>query len=78
MTATRRPMQGREERSIDVSDLVARLKAQAVMTGVSTATLTGVLLLMYSLNQPFTGPVTVTQRPFLHAVQQFHAIDLGS
>ncbi len=53
------------------------LRAQATMTGVSTALLMGVLLLIYSLNQPFTGPVTVSQQPFQHALQQFHAMDLG-
>jgi uncharacterized membrane protein YraQ (UPF0718 family) len=52
------------------------LRAQAVMTGVSTALLVGVLMLIYSLNEPFTGVVTVSQTPLLHAVQQFHAIDL--
>jgi hypothetical protein len=54
----------------------ASLSSQGVMTGVSTAMLVGVLLLIYSLNQPFTGPVTVSQVPLLHALQQFHALDL--
>jgi hypothetical protein len=53
------------------------LRAQAVMTGVSAAMLVTVLVLIYSLNEPFTGPVTVSQTPILHAVQQFHALDLG-
>jgi Protein of unknown function (DUF4239) len=52
------------------------LRSHAVMIGVSTAMLIGVLILIYSLNEPFTGPVTVSQQPLLHALQQFHAIDL--
>ena len=52
------------------------LRGQALMTGVSAAMLAGVLVLIYSLNQPFTGPVPVSQRPFQHALLQFDAIDL--
>jgi hypothetical protein len=53
------------------------LRSHALMTGVSAAMLIGVLILIYSLNEPFTGPVTVSQQPLLHALQQFHAMDLG-
>jgi Protein of unknown function (DUF4239) len=53
------------------------LRSHAIMTGVSTAMLIGVLILIFSLNEPFTGPVTVSQQPLLHALQQFHAMDLG-
>jgi Protein of unknown function (DUF4239) len=53
------------------------LRGQALMTGVTTASLMGVLLLIFALNQPFTGPVPVSTQPFEHALQQFHAIDLG-
>jgi hypothetical protein len=53
------------------------LRGQALMTGVSAAALVSVLLLIYALNSPFTGPVPLSKQPFLHAVEQFHAIDLG-
>ncbi|MFN8621805.1 MAG: DUF4239 domain-containing protein [Chloroflexota bacterium] len=52
------------------------LKSHAVMTFVSTAMLVGVLLLIYSLNQPFTGPVTVSQQPLQHAKLQLDALDM--
>ncbi|MEA2621395.1 MAG: hypothetical protein QOH61_305 [Chloroflexota bacterium] len=52
------------------------LRAQAIMTGLVTAMLTLVLLLIYSLNQPFVGPMPVSQQPILHALAQFDAIDL--
>lgn len=35
-----------------------------------------VLLLIFSLNQPFTGPIPVSQQPLQHALAQFDAIDL--
>jgi len=52
------------------------IKSHAVMTFVSTAMLVGVLLLIYSLNQPFTGPVTVSQQPLQHARLQLDALDM--
>lgn len=52
------------------------LRVQAVMTGLLAALLALVLLLIYSLNQPFIGPVPVSQQPLLHALAQFDAIDL--
>lgn len=39
------------------------LRVQAVMTGLLGAMLALVLLLIFSLNQPFTGPVPVSQHP---------------
>ena len=52
------------------------LPLQAAMTGLLAALLGLVLLLIFSLNQPFTGPVPVTQQPLQHALAQFDAIDL--
>lgn len=52
--------------------------SQALMTGVITALLTGVLLLIFALNQPFTGPVPVSKLPFEHSLAEFQLIDLGS
>jgi hypothetical protein len=51
------------------------LRAQAIMTGVTTAMLVGVLILIYSLNQPFTGPVSVSKDPLANALVQFDRID---
>lgn len=51
------------------------LRAQAIMTGVTTAMLVGVLILIYSLNQPFTGPVSVSKDPLQNALVQFDRID---
>ena len=53
-----------------------RVATQAVMTGLLAALLSMVLLLIFSLNQPFTGPVAVSKQPLLHALAQFDAIDL--
>jgi hypothetical protein len=47
----------------------------AVMTAVLAAVLAGVLFLIYSLDQPFTGLVQVSRQPMRHAVAQFDAID---
>jgi hypothetical protein len=52
------------------------LHDQAVMTGVVAAVLTAVLFLIFSMNQPFTGLVQVSQQPMRHALAQFDAIDL--
>jgi hypothetical protein len=52
------------------------LRAQALMTGAVAALLGTVLLLIVTLNQPFTGPLPVSQQPFVHALLMFHAIDL--
>jgi hypothetical protein len=46
------------------------------MTGAVAALLGTVLLLIVTLNQPFTGPLPVSQQPFVHALLMFHAIDL--
>lgn len=54
------------------------LRVQAVMTGLVAGMLSLVLLLIFSLNQPFTGPVPVSQQPLLHALAQFDALDLPS
>ena len=53
-----------------------RVATQAVMTGLLAALLSMVLLLIFSLNQPFTGPIPVTKQPLLHALAMFDAIDL--
>lgn len=52
------------------------LLVQALTTGLLAALLSLVLLLILSLNQPFTGPVAVSQQPFRHALAVFHAMDL--
>lgn len=49
--------------------------SQALMTGVVTALLSGVLLLIFALNQPFTGPVPVSKLPFEHALAEFQLLD---
>ena len=55
---------------------VERLRVQVVMTGLVAGMLSLVLLLIFSLNAPFTGPVPVSQQPLQHALLQFDAIDL--
>ncbi len=52
--------------------------SQALMTGVVTALLAGVLLLIFALNLPFNGPVPVSKLPFQHAIEEFQLIDEGS
>lgn len=54
------------------------LVLQAAMTGLLAAVLAGVLLLIVSLNEPFTGPVAVEPAPFEHALDHFNAIDFGT
>jgi len=49
---------------------------QAVMTAVVAALLAGVLLLIVSLNEPFTGPVQVERAPFEHALDHFNALNM--
>jgi hypothetical protein len=51
---------------------------QAAMIGLLGALLSMVLLLIFSLNQPFTGPIPVSQQPLRHALAQFDVIDLPS
>jgi 4-amino-4-deoxy-L-arabinose transferase-like glycosyltransferase len=55
---------------------VERVRVQVVMTGLVAGMLSLVLLLIFSLNAPFTGPVPVSQQPLQHALLQFDAIDL--
>ena len=52
------------------------LRVQGILTGLLTASLVLVLLLVYALNQPFTGLVPISKQPLLHATTQFEAIDL--
>jgi uncharacterized membrane protein YraQ (UPF0718 family) len=54
----------------------SNLAMQAAMTGLLGALLALVLLLIFSLNQPFTGPAPVSKQPLLHALAQFDALDL--
>jgi hypothetical protein len=54
------------------------LVLQAAMTGLLAAVLAGVLLLIVSLNEPFTGPVPVEPAPFEHALDHFNALNLGT
>jgi hypothetical protein len=54
------------------------LALQAVMTGFLAAVLAGVLLLIVSLNEPFTGPVVVERAPFEHALDHFNALGFGT
>jgi hypothetical protein len=51
---------------------------QAVMTAFLAAVLAGVLLLIVSLNEPFTGPVQVERAPFEHALDHFNALHLAT
>lgn len=51
---------------------------QAVMTAVLAAVLAGVLLLIVSLNEPFTGPVQVERAPFEHALDHFNALNYAT
>jgi hypothetical protein len=52
------------------------LIGQAAMTGLMAGFLALVLLLIYSLNQPFIGPVPVSSDPFKHAIDQFDALSM--
>ena len=54
-----------------------RAGVQIVLTTLLAMMLTGTLLLISALNRPFTGPVPISQRPFEHAVLNFHALDLN-
>lgn len=49
---------------------------QAAMTAVLAVLIAGVLLLIFSLDHPFTGPVQVDREPFRHALEQFNALEL--
>jgi hypothetical protein len=53
------------------------LVQQAIMTAALAGLIAAVLCLIYSLNQPFTGQVHVSQEPFRHALQQFNALNLS-
>jgi hypothetical protein len=55
---------------------VENVRVQAVTTALVAAMLSLTLLLIYSLNSPFTGPIPVSQQPLQHALAQFDAIDL--
>jgi hypothetical protein len=55
-----------------------RAGVQIVLTTLLAMMLTGTLLLISALNQPFTGPVPVSQRPFQHAVLNFAALDANA
>ena len=52
------------------------LRAHLVMVALLAGLIGGVLFLVFTLNQPFTGPAPVSKQPFEHAMLQFHAIDL--
>jgi hypothetical protein len=52
------------------------LRVHALMTGLLTASMVGVLFLIFTLDKPFAGLVQVSQTPLRHALEQFHAIDL--
>ena len=48
----------------------------AAMVAMLVAAAVSVLLLIYGLDQPFTGVVAVSKGPMLHALNQFDAIDM--
>jgi hypothetical protein len=50
------------------------LGLQAAMIGLLAGLIASVLLLIFSLNQPFTGLVRVSSQPFEHALEQFDGI----
>jgi hypothetical protein len=52
-----------------------RAWVQAVLTVSLAAILTGTVLLISSLNRPFTGPEPISKSPFQHAVLEFGALD---
>jgi hypothetical protein len=52
-----------------------RAWVQGVLTVSLTAILAGSVLLIWSLNRPFTGPSPISKTPFLHALQEFSALD---
>jgi hypothetical protein len=54
------------------------LWAHAIMTGVMAGMIASALFLIFSLNDPFTGLVHVSKHPLLHALQQFHSLNLPS
>lgn len=53
------------------------LRVQAAMTAVLAAVVASMLLLLMSLNDPYTGQMHVSTYPFRHALQQFNALNLG-
>jgi len=52
-----------------------RAWVQAVLTVSLAAILAGTVLLISSLNRPFTGPEPISRSPFQHAVLEFGALD---
>lgn len=48
---------------------------QGVLTVTLTAVLVGTLLLISSLNRPFTGPTPISKGPYQHALLEFGALD---
>jgi uncharacterized membrane protein YhaH (DUF805 family) len=48
---------------------------QGVLTVSLTAILIGTLLLISSLNRPFTGPTPISRGPYQHALLEFGALD---
>lgn len=52
-----------------------RAWVQAVLTISLAALLTGTVLLISSLNRPFTGPEPISKSPFQHALLEFSALD---
>jgi hypothetical protein len=57
--------------------LMRSLRAQYLMIALLTVLVVGVLLVIYTLNSPFTGKQPVSKDPFRHAIQMFHSMDLG-
>ncbi|MDQ2740745.1 MAG: DUF4239 domain-containing protein, partial [Chloroflexota bacterium] len=56
---------------------VEDLRVQSVMTAVMACLIASILFLIFALNEPYTGQVHVSRQPFSHALQQFHALNLG-
>jgi len=56
--------------------LVERTRVHALLVALLGGFVAGVLVLIFSLNFPFTGQVHVSRSPFRHALQEFTALNL--
>jgi hypothetical protein len=52
-------------------------RVHAVLTALLAASMAASLFLIFALDRPFTGGVSVSKYPFEHALLQFDAIDMG-
>jgi len=55
---------------------MGNLRVQGMLTAMLAGLMVALLLLVFALDRPFTGPVKVSKNPLLHAQLVFGAIDL--